>query len=171
MTRLYLFVSSLSPGILVAGIRGTKENFLIGLIVAVLAVMLSLLGLLVIRSRTTLNTVDLKVDSVRDETYQVPTYLVTFVLPLLFIDVVDVPTLVGYLVFSIIVFLMLMKSNISIANPVLLLSGYRLFDVQDSSGNQSTVVSKTVPPVGESTEVHKLAEGFYILRSKKRETD
>lgn len=169
MTRLLLFLSSLSPGIVVASIRYIGESACWGTVGVVAGALLMPLGLLTIRSRKKTNTIPTELSSIRDETYQVPTYLITFVLPFLFVGIQDVQTLVSYVIFILFVSAILTKSDISIVNPSLLIANYRMYDVVDKEERSLTIISRTTPRITQFENLRHLSGRLYLLEPQESE--
>lgn len=163
MTRILLFLSSLAPGIVVVSIRYLGENLWVGITGIALGLILLGIGMWAVRSRDKTRPIPTEVVTLKDETYQIPTYLVTFILPFLFIEVESVPTLAAYAVFILLVVAILYKSDVSIVSPALLLRGYRLYDVVDKEKRNITVVSRTPPKLSGYEKLRHLSGTVYLL--------
>lgn len=166
MTRTLLFMSSLSPGVLVASVRALGQNQSLGVIGIIVGVILMPLGFITIKIRDKAKPIPTELRSMKDQTYQVPTYLVTFVLPFLFIDAKNIATLVAYAIFILFVALILSKSDISLLNPGLLLLNYRLFDATDKCGRNLTVISRVAPRMSGYESLRHLSGRVYLLEQK-----
>lgn len=168
MTRLLLFLSSLSPGVVVASTRYLGDSMVGGALGIAVGVVLMPLGLLVIRSRKKTEAIPTELSSIKDETYQVPTYLITFVLPFLFVSSQDVQTLIAYVLFIMFVAAILTKSDISIVNPGLLVANYRMYDVVDQEDRSLTVISRTSPRLTQFENLRHLSGRVYLLEPRER---
>lgn len=170
MTRLLLFTSSLSPGIVVISVRYLADSPLPGLIGIFAGILLMSLGFVAIWSRGKTEPVPKEIRSIKDETYQVPTYLVTFLLPFLFIEARDIPSLFAYAIFAGFVALILFRNDISLVNPGLLLAHYRLYDAVDASGENITVIAKSRPRLTGHESLRTLSGNVYLLEPQESES-
>lgn len=146
MTRFLLFLSSLAPGVVVVSMRHLGDHTCAGVIGIAIGVLFTILGMLTIRTRGKTKPIPTELAQLKDETYQIPTYLVTFILPFLFVEVKDLATIGAYGVFILLVATILYKNDISIVSPALLIRGFRLYDAVDSEYRNITVISKSPPP-------------------------
>ena len=126
------------------------------------------MGILTIWSRRRTQPVPTELSSVRDETYQVPTYLVTFVLPFLFIELKSAETIAAYAILILFVAAILTRSDISIVNPGLLLLNYRMFDAVRSDGKGLTIIAKSAPQVSRFNNLRHVSGQVYMLEKEKR---
>ncbi|WP_125458684.1 hypothetical protein [Rhodococcus sp. 1168] len=129
-----------------------------------LALLLFPIGLLTVYSRRSIEPVPTQIDSIKDETLQIPTYLVTFILPFLFVTVDDPYNLAAYSVFMLLVILMLVRTEISIINPGLLFIGFKIFDATTREGTSVMVISKTKPRVNSTIYASPISPQTLILR-------
>ncbi len=85
----------------------------------------------------------------RDETAQIPTYVITYLFPLVILDHV---TLIDGLVYAMFVALTLVlaaRTSLVLVNPVLLLMNQRLFEVETRRGTRALLLSPDEPRVGQ----------------------
>ena len=148
--------------------RTLADSVAVGVIGIVIGAILMPLGLIAISLRKKNMPIPKELTAVADETYQVPTYLVTFVLPFLFVDIQNIPALVAYAMFVIFVALILAKSDISIVNPGLLIGNYRMYDAVDSQGQSLTVIAIRTPRVSEYQEMFHLSGRVYLLKAQEK---
>ncbi|WP_309082015.1 hypothetical protein [Zhihengliuella sp.] len=163
MARLLLFLSSLSPGIVVAGIRAAGEFGFPGWIITLVGVVLMPVGFFTVRSRKGNAAIPTEIVSVKDETLQIPTYLITFIFPFLFVQIDDLWTLAALAVFVGLVSVLLWKNDISLINPGMLVSKYRMYEVESVDGRNLIVVSTRRPYVRDYEDLHHLAGRTYVL--------
>lgn len=166
MTRVLLFLSSLSPGVVVVAIRYLEQDWWLGAIGFLVGVLLMPIGLLAVHQRGKVIPIPTQFRERRDETYQVPTYLVTFILPFLFVELQSLYSVAAYLVFIAFVATILSKIDISIVNPGLLIFGYRLYDMIGCAGERVTVISKTRPSLTTFENLRPLSGDLFLLESK-----
>lgn len=172
LARPLLFLSSLSPGMAVAAVRLVPDNCLVSVVLFVSALVLFPTGLLALRIRQRPPSSRQEVTEVRDETFQVATYIITFVFPFLFIDITDLWDLLAYGLFLVLIALLVSRSDVSIVNPGLILCGYHLYALSikaDNQGatNQVMFISKDRPKPDEVLHSHHLANQTYIASRKK----
>lgn len=171
LAKPILFLSSLSPGLLVVAFRLLPESLLLGLIVLACSVVLFPAGLITTWIRSRQPPTLIHVVAVKNQTFQVPTYVMTFIFPFLFINVDDLWTVAAYAVFLVLIGLLLSKSDVSIVNPGLILRGYQLFvaTVEGENKGQTRdimIISKEPPPLDEISRVNRLANETYFLTER-----
>lgn len=169
MTRFLLFLSSLAPGVVVVSIRHLGDHTCAGVIGITMGVLLTILGTLTIRTRGKTKPLPTELAQLKDETYQIPTYLVTFILPFLFVEVKDLATIGAYAVFILLVAAILYKNDISIVSPALLIRGFRIYDAVDSEDRNITVISKSPPSVKRYENLRHLSGTVYLLEPQESE--
>jgi len=163
MSRLLLFLSALAPGFIVSGIRLLSVELLTGIFTIILGCYLLVSGILVIKfRRQDVEPRPVEITQVSDESYQVPTYLLTFIFPFMFIELHDFWNAFAYFVIVVFVAFLLSKTDLSLVNPALLLAGYHMYSVQLSGGDDITLISKSRPRVGSQLVCFPLAGRLYI---------
>ena len=163
MTRFWHFISSLSPAVLVVGIRLLGTELCYGFALIAIGILLLPLAFLVLRTRQSVTAKPITVIHSRDESQQVPTYLLTFVFPFLFIDVNNQWNALAYFVLIILIALMLFRSDLSLVNPAILIRGYHIYEVQSEGGEDLLLIARTRPKGGEHLSVRLLSGHFYLL--------
>lgn len=166
MGRVYFFASALSPAIIIASIRAFAligSWAWVGISVGILS--FAMTGVL-LASRGRVSARVVEAVSVRDRTLQIPSYLITFVYPFLFLsESASSYTLLAYLVFGLLLGLLLIRTDIGLVNPTLLLFGYSLFEVE-TEFDILIVISKRRLMKNEPLKVHLISRNLYILAKR-----
>lgn len=169
VTRLWLFLSSLAPACLVVGIRLLGSEWLWGAVLLLCGALLFPVAYFVLRTRRSVTPKPVKVSDIRDESYQVPTYLLTFIFPFLFIDIEDFWNAASYIVLILFVAILLFRSDLSLVNPALLMLGYHIYVIQAEGGEDLLLITKTRPRVGLSISATLLSGHTYLLNRSETE--
>lgn len=166
MERFWLFISSLSPAILIVSIRLIEKFSVYAWIGIIVGILSFLLAYSVLSGRKKVGPDPITPLGVQDETDQIPTYLITFVFPFLFLS--DTPsfcTLVAYGVFLIFMMALLFRTDVALVNPALLLIGYHVYTVETVSGS-IRVISRRRPVIKTSFKAHSLSGSLYLSVKK-----
>jgi len=115
----------------------------------------SLFGLL--QARSTTNAQPFTLTQVRDESGQVPSYLLTFVFPFLFLEVHDWRDVLAYLIFAALVAVLVLQTDLVLVNPLWLAAGYHLYQVQTTSDFNGILMSSRRPQTGQTIEAVRLS--------------
>lgn len=169
VTRPWLFLSSLAPACLVVGVRLLGSEWLWGAALLLCGALLFPVAYLVLRARRSVTPKPIKIGEIRDESYQVPTYLLTFIFPFLFIDIEDVWNAASYIVLILFVAILLFRSDLSLVNPALLMLGYHIYAIQAEGGEDLLLISKARPRVGLSISATLLSGHTYLLHRPETE--
>lgn len=161
MTRIWLFYSALAPALLVLGFRFVATHRCIGLTLITLATIAIVMVYFVVRARSEVLPKLIVVSESRDETQQVPTYLLTFIVPFLFVEINNWGSAAAYSVLIVLISILLFRTDLSLVNPVLLALGYHIYSILDGGGHESLVISRTRPRVGASIAAVPLSGHIY----------
>src|SRR5699024_8631546 len=89
---------------------------------------------LLVMGRKRIGVIPISPKNVQDETMQIPTYLITFIFPFLFIsDTPSCSTIVAYACFLVFLLALLFRTDMAIVNPALLIAGYHVYTVETDS--------------------------------------
>lgn len=163
MARVLLFLSSLAPVFLIVGIRLLGSIAAVGIGIVVLGVVLFCVALLVFVKRGKVTSRPIVVTGIRDESYQIPIYLLTFVFPFLFIELKNSWDAAAYIVLILLVLLLLFRTDLSLVNPVLLVLGYHIYAVEAAGGEDLLLIAKNRPRVGGHILGTLLSGNTYLL--------
>ena len=160
-TRIFLFVSSLSPGFVIGGIRiGTWLGCsLIALGVSCLAI-----TPFVLKARSASAIQPEFLESTAFENSQIPTYLITFVFPFLIIPAdSNISLIPAYMAFAILMVILLYRSNLMLVNPALLILGFNIFSARIASEGDIYILSKYRPHPNTRIYMKRVVNGLYII--------
>lgn len=108
-----------------------------------------------------------KVISVKNENYEVMTFIATYIIPLVCIDLTDIKSFVVFALLVITLGMIVTKMDLYMANPTLSLLGYRLYSIKvdDNTDKSYFVITKKSINLNDSIEWKKLdTDRWYIRR-------
>lgn len=162
-TRLLLFVSSLAPALIIAGLRLWDAQRILSVVLCGAGAAAFALTPLVLFWRRNAGRHELTVSDVKDESGQVPTYLLTFVFPFLFLSPqMSLPLTVAYVTFAAFMGLLLYRTPLALINPAMLVAGYRVFSVSIKGESGTYILAKDPPLESQPCHVKRVANGLYI---------
>jgi hypothetical protein len=163
--RLRLLAGAWSPAAFLLALRLSADHvaWTVGLAVAGVVAVASVLLLLLSRSGT--NAQPFQLTSVKDESSQVPGYLLTFVFPFMFMDVNSWREGAAWGLFALLTATLVLGTDLVLVSPVLLLAGYHLYRVDTSSGFAGILLSSRRPIRGQTIEAVRLPRGALKLTS------
>jgi hypothetical protein len=169
MTRITLLTSSFSPMGAIIAIRVWEQHRLVSWILLTLSVVSTLLlwAAIVTRKHTSLQP--FTVESVRDETYQAPAYLLGYVFPFIFVEVNDKASLIAYGIFGALLVILVFRSNLFLGNPLFLLFGFRIYSIETAVGSTIVLVGRSMPLKRQQILASHLLSSAYLLGSPRRE--
>lgn len=165
MTRLLLGLSSLAPllGIVAIRLAGTSPMWAVAL--GVIAVLLILFLPVILIGRRRVEPRPIAVVTVRDESSQVPAYLVTYVFPFAFATVDDVAVVLAYAVFGLLLVTLLVRTDLGLVNPILLAVGLHSYAVVTDGGKALTVIAAKAPLPASQILATPIAGATFRFRS------
>lgn len=166
LSRIFLFLSSLSPALAIASIRlwdvqGPIKCWLLALAFTTFLLM----PLVILVRRRKAGPQILKIKSVKDESNEIPTYFITFIFPFLFLSPDMSQTLTwAYIAFAALMLAMLFHTPLSTVNPALLIFGRHVFAVELEAGSIVYVVSQHFPvPTPTQIYAKRILSDLYII--------
>ena len=93
-------------------------------------------------------------------------YIVTYLLPFLAVKLNDPTDVISLGMFFVIIGLLYVNSNMIHTNPVLNIFGYHIFEIEDSAGKTTALVSKRAY-IRIDSEIDAVSIGDYVLLEKK----
>lgn len=165
MTRFALLSSGLVPALLVLTIRNYQSHNLASVILFIMSLCLTVMLARALRARDDTNAQPFTIDIIEDESAQVPAYLVTYIVPFLFLSIDGPADFIACLVFAFFVLVLVYRTDLALVNPLLLVIGLHLFRIRTLSGNNFILVAKTRPLQGQTVSAVRLAEKLYKLKS------
>lgn len=162
-TRLFLFVSALAPAFIVAGLRLYGTQLILSLLLLVVGVIAFLLTPLVLFLRRKAGEQEFVVSGVKDESSQIPTYLITFIFPFLFLsEQMSASLIASYVGFAVFMAVLLYRTSLALINPFMLMAGYRVFSVDIVGQGGAYIISKEPPLPSQSIYTRRIAVGLFI---------
>jgi len=163
MGRYLLALSSLSPLFAIFAIRTWQTNRTISFVLTVLLLQ-AIVGLVwLFRARKQAASDPFRIKEVRDETSQVPAYLITYIFPFLFTESPGWTLVVAYCAFALLLLLMLARTDFGLVNPLLLIAGYHLYVIADSRGREAWVATKERPLAGQDCQLQNIAGALHRI--------
>lgn len=166
MGRFLLLFTALSPAFLIASIRIIPSHPWVGYIGIVLGLLMFPAAWLLLGKRSDVTPHVFTPISVHDESDQIPTYLVTFVFPFLFVtDSPSVYTTAAYVLFATFLIFLLYRADISVVNPALLIRGFHVYGVETETGS-IYLISRRRPMVATHMEACRVSGNLYMPRDE-----
>jgi len=165
LTRLILFLSSYAPLFLIIAMRGWRHSrhLAVGLaIVAVLSVIVLFAFLHTVRKLSAGNAT---VSAVKSRDGDAMSYIVTYLLPFLAVKLDDPADVVSLGIVLFVIGLLYVNSNMIYTNPVLNIVGYHIFEIEDSDGKTTALISKR-SYIRTGSDVEVISIGDYVLLEK-----
>lgn len=94
---------------------------------------------LLMRARQRLSAQRFTLTRVRDESGEVPAYLVTYLLPFVTLNIAGWADLVGYLLLSAVLIILVVRTDLIYVQPVLLAIGWHLYRAEVENGYSEVV--------------------------------
>lgn len=164
MTRFLLLASSFAPLLVIFAVRLEAEHWQIAIALAVLS-LISLLCLpIVLKVRRRTAAQPFRVLELRDESQQVPVYLITYIFPLVFASIDGWQALVGFAIFGLLLVVLLLRTDLAMVNPFLLVVGIRIYTVRTSSGADIVLLAERRPFIGQDLTATRLSGSTYRLK-------
>lgn len=164
MSKFWLFLTALSPALLIANVRLLNYWNTAAWIGIAVSVLLFGSTFIIFRMRKNVSPTKLIVRSVSDDSGQVPTYLITFIFPFLFVsDSPDLPTIGAYSLFLLLMLLLLYRTDLSLVNPALLILGFHVYSVDEGHAGKVIVLSRELPVPGEIYKSRIIFNNLFLL--------
>lgn len=148
MLRTVLIGSSYAPMLFMVAVRLEGGHPWAAIGMSVVAVMLVIALSRMVTQRSKLSPSPYLLVSVRDDTAQVPAYLITYLFPFVFLQDVSKNDLVVYCVFMALVVVLAARTQLVLVNPLLLLLGLHLYEIETKNGTKAILLSRSTPKVG-----------------------
>lgn len=158
-TRFRLLAASMAPLLVILSVRTWSAHCLISVCLAVAAV-LSVLSLVAfLRARQDLGRSTFTLFRVKDETDQIPAYLVTYLVPFVTISSGGWLDVAAYALFAAVLMLVVVRTDLIYVQPLLLVIGWRLFrvEIENGHGREYVLVSKI--PLSTAVRVETISLG------------
>lgn len=166
MMRIVLFVSSYAPLLAILSVRkafGECWGFWVPIALAVTST-LALLGFLAVKSKISPHSVEVSKSNPRDG--EAMSYIVSYLLPFIGLDSANVEDRISLGIFLAMVAVLYVGSNLIHMNPTLNLIGFRLLEIEHSTGKTSTLICRKnyITP---GTSINVVSLSNHLLLEKK----
>jgi hypothetical protein len=139
--RSLLFLSSYSPLFIILGIRNIEAPLAPWVLFLASATMLMFVFYIVVMTR--MNTMSITVRMSKPKGADVMTYVITYLLPFLAVDLNRIEDALSIAIFLAMVGVLYVHSNMVYVNPLLAALGYHAFEVEDTSGDTTIILAKS----------------------------
>jgi hypothetical protein len=163
LARIALFLSSYAPLFVILGLRQWSSNLLLAQL-ALSTALISVITLFVfLRLARSISTVRLSVSRVRTRDGDVAAYVVTYLIPFLDASFDEPAKAAGLVVLLGVILVLYVYTNLIYMNPLLLLAGYHVFEVETEGGRIVTLVAKqTRIPTGRHTAAASIGDDLFL---------
>jgi hypothetical protein len=138
--RFRLLGSSMSPLLLILGIRLWSTHTVVACLLLIAAVVFVGSLLLFVNARGRLDRQEFTLTAVRDESGQIPAYLVTYLVPFVTLNVDELADLLAYLVLAVVMVVLIVRTDLIYVQPVLLAIGWHLYRTEVKGGFEDVVM-------------------------------
>jgi hypothetical protein len=164
-TRLVLFLSSYVPLFLILGIRSWAENRKLAIALTAVTIVSILVLCAFLRQVRTLAADKVSVASVISRDGDAMSYIVTYLLPFLAVNFNAVGDVISLAIVFFVIGLLYVNSNMIYTNPVLNLSGFHIFEIEDGEGKTTALICKR-SYIRTGSELNVVSLGDYVLMEK-----
>lgn len=177
-TSALLFVSAYAPLALILAIKDFdfKKAFSfkhpIEISILVFLSILSVIFLFILVRNLNRGNKVVKVKSVKYRSIDLINYIIPYIVSFFNFDLSKMEDVVSLGMFLLLMFLLTLKSNSIFMNPMLLLAGYNLYDLEyefDSKSASAIVISKFEMRNNERYYIHSINKFLYFVTAKKEE--
>jgi len=102
-------------------------------------------------------------ETVTDKTSETLTYLVPYIIAFLGIELTKWQDILSFLILLGIVFIVYIRSNLILMNPILNAFGYRFYNVGISTGEEILVIARKDLKAGMQITTKRISKGLYLL--------
>jgi hypothetical protein len=165
LTRIILFCSSYAPLFLILAIRSWIDNRWLAVSLAAVATVSVLVLWLFVRKARTLAAQKVAITSVISRDGDAMSYIVTYLLPFLAVDFTKPSDVVSLGIVFGVIGLLYVNSNLIHTNPLLNLVRYHIFEVQDSDGKTTALITRR-SYIRNGAELDIVSLGDYVSMEK-----
>lgn len=109
-----------------------------------------------------------KISALKNENYEVMTFLATYIIPLTCINLTEVKSFVVFIILVVVLGVIVTKMDLYMANPTLALLGYKLYSIKVTNEDDNyIVISKDDLQVGDDIEWKFLDNKRWYVRKVK----
>src|SRR5947209_3866421 len=161
-TRILLYLSSYFPLTVIFFVLLLVKNRTVAIVVLSLG-LVGLIGIaLYLRTARQLSPTSVKVASLQRRDAEAMSYIVSYIIPFLAIPFQTVAEAVSLGVFFFVLGIIYVNSNMIHINPMLNLSGYRLYEITLENGAVHSLITRRVVVRGDVVNAVKAGEGILL---------
>lgn len=162
--RFILFLSSYTPLFIIYVVLFWQQKWIVLILVTISAI--SITGLIIyLQIMYRRSEVQITPSDVRSGDAESMSYVVTYIFPFLSLGLDQVNELVALIIFFVVIAILYINGSMIHINPVLSLSGFRLYELTLSSGSTHVLISRSRVVRNEPINVIKIDEEIYLLKS------
>jgi len=163
LLRGRLIAGAWSPALVLLGVRLSTIGWIYTVIFELLALVAALNLVLLVRARSATNEQPFVITFIEDQGSDVPAYLITIVFPFVFLDLQTWQDTVVWAMFAGLTGLLMVRTDLALTNPALVLAGYRMYRIHTSTGYSGVLLSRTPVRCDDSILAVRLAHGAVKL--------
>lgn len=136
MIRGRLLCGAFAPAALIGGLRIIPCSLIAAAVLLAFAALAVLSLIALVRARSLVEPSPFAISEVADESAQVPAFLLTYLFPFVSLTITTPWDAVAYGVFVLILLVVLLRTELVLVNPVLLLGGLRIYRARNARGTE-----------------------------------
>lgn len=180
LTAILLFISAYSPLFLILAVKDFDFNYTyhfkhsIAIYTMLGIALLSVILLFVTVASTKRGNMPVTVKSVKNRSVDLINYTIPYIVSFFGFDLSKIEDVISLSIFLLLMLLLTIKSKSVFMNPILLLAGYNLYDLEyefDGKTCSTIVISKEEMYTGERFYIRSLTRFLYIVIEKKTNND
>lgn len=180
ITAILLFISAYSPLFLILAVKDFDFDYTyhfrhqIPIYIILGIALLSVILLFVTVTSTRRGNMPVAVKSVKNRSVDLINYTIPYIVSFFSFDLSKMEDVISLSIFLLLMLLLTIKSKSVFMNPILLLAGYNLYDLEyefDGKICSTIVISKEEMYTGERFYIRSLTRFLYIVIEKKTDKD
>lgn len=174
-TSILLFISAYSPLILILAVKdwdfmcGNYFKHPLAIYIMIGVAMLSIVLLFTSLKSLKRGNMPVKIKTIKNRSGDLINYTIPYIVSFFSFDLSKTEDMISLGLFLLLMLFLTIKSKSVFLNPILLLAGYNLYDVDyefDGSESYRTVLSNHEPKAGERYYIRSLTHFLYITTEK-----
>ncbi|MDV3560394.1 hypothetical protein CMU69_12685 [Elizabethkingia anophelis] len=179
ITAILLFISAYSPLFLILAVKDFDFNNIhyfkhpIVIYTMLGIALLSVISLFVTVAYMDRGNMPVMIKSVKNRSVDLINYTIPYIVSFFSFDLSKTEDMISLSIFLLLMLLLTIKSKSVFMNPILLLAGYNLYDLEyefDGKASSTIVISKEEMYTGERFYIRSLTRFLYIVIEKKINT-
>ena len=178
ITAILLFISAYSPLFIILAIKDFDFNYThtfnhpIGIVILLIVSMFSVILLFITMKSIKRGNMSITVKKVKNRAVDLINYTIPYLVSFFGFDLTKVEDVISLLIFLLLLLLMTIQSKSVFMNPILLLAGYNLYDLEyefDGKPSSIIVISKYEMKVSERFYIRSMTRFLYFVTQKESE--